>query len=145
MNIRMATKADLPQILPLMTELGFPCTSDELQKRFDAFMRLDGYGIVVACKDTIICGFIAWSYSRFILADRARLHIAALIVDPTLRGQGIGTHLIKWLEDFALQYRPVVIDLTSGAHRLSTHDFYQKLGYANEGPEAKIYLRKVIT
>jgi len=51
-----------------------------------------------------------------------------------------------FVEAFAEQFSPVIIDLTSGARRAAdgSHEFYKNLGYANEGPKAKLYFRKML-
>lgn len=55
-------------------------------------------------------------------------------------------HLMLFVEAFAEQFSPVIIDLTSGARRAAdgSHEFYKNLGYANEGPKAKLYFRKML-
>jgi len=51
---------------------------------------------------------------------------------------------MKFVEDIAQQDSPAIIDLTSGLRRAQggTHEFYKRIGYQNEGPMAKLYLRK---
>lgn len=53
---------------------------------------------------------------------------------------------MQFVENYARQFSPAIIDLTSGLRRASegTHEFYKKLGYKNEGLMAKLYLRKEI-
>lgn len=78
------------------------------------------------------------------LFSRKRARIEALVVDPTYRRKGIGKALINSAEEHAKKQKCATIDLTSGVKRaqMGTHDFYKALGYNNEGPRAKVYLRK---
>jgi ribosomal protein S18 acetylase RimI-like enzyme len=91
-----------------------------------------------------IVGFVAWSKSGLFVLDMVRFRIESLIVAEWCRGRGIGTKLITCVEDIAKAYKPATIDLTSGLRRASdgAHEFYKGLGYQNDGPMAKVYLRK---
>ena len=144
--IRSATLDDIPDMLPLMAQLGYPCTQHEFETRFTSFMALEGYGVTVATLSNLIVGWIAWSSSRQFLADGPRIHIEGLIVDAQYRKKGVGKKLMTYVENGAKNNPPVLIDLISGIRRApdGTHDFYKSLGYTNEGPMAEIYLRKEI-
>jgi GNAT superfamily N-acetyltransferase len=142
--VRRANKKDIESLLPFMTQLGYPTNLDMFKKRFDSFLNLDGYGIGLACLKDQIIGLAAWSKSTIFVIDKIRIHIEALVVNEHYRGQGIGKKLIDFIEDFAKQFSPVVIDLTSGVRRAKdgSHEFYKNLGYQNEGHMAKLYFRK---
>jgi len=142
--IRMATKSDITALLPLMDQLGYPTPLPQLEERFENFIKLDGYGIAVAITMSRIVGWIAWSQSKTFISDKTRVHIEGLVVDQEYRGRGIGKKLVNFVEKFAKQFSPVIIDLTSSLRREKdgSHEFYKTLGYHNEGPMAKLYLRK---
>ncbi|HHY0700115.1 TPA: GNAT family N-acetyltransferase, partial [Legionella anisa] len=80
------------------------------------------------------------------VSETTRFHIEGLVVDQGYRNQGIGKKLMITVEEFARQFSPCIIDLTSGLRRAKegSHDFYKSLGYQNEGHMAKLYLRKVL-
>lgn len=144
--IRMAKSFDVPALLPLMDQLGYPTTNAELHKRFETFVSFEGYGVAVASEEPHIIGWVAWSKSELFILGKTRIHIEGLIVDRNYRGKGIGKKLMLFVEEAAKKYSPVIIDLTSGLRRAKegTHDFYKSLGYHNEGYMAKLYLRKEI-
>nr|WP_280956250.1 GNAT family N-acetyltransferase [Candidatus Odyssella thessalonicensis] len=136
------------ELLPLLNQLGYPVTEQDLKRRLTTFLAQRGQGIAIACHEKgSIVGLIAWSKSHLLLKDKVRYHIEALVVDTHYRKQGIGQKLMQYLESLALQGEPAIIDLTSGVRRApeGTHDFYKRLGYHNEGAMAKIYLRKEIS
>jgi GNAT superfamily N-acetyltransferase len=60
------------------------------------------------------------------------------------RSRGIGKKLITVVEELAEKEAPAIVDLTSGLRRAGdgTHDFYKRCGSQNNGPMAKLYLRK---
>jgi len=143
-KIRSLKKEDLPQLLPLFDQFGYPTNIIELEARYERFTSIEGYGIAICEINNKIVGFIAWSKSLFFAFDKVRYHIEALIIDENYRKRGIGKDLMFYVENQAKGN--AVIDLTSGVRRAEdgTHDFYKAIGYKNEGPMAKIYLRKDI-
>jgi GNAT superfamily N-acetyltransferase len=144
--IRHANINDIPEISPLLAQLGYPCDLKDLRARFKRFIQNPGYGVVVACLDERLVGWVAWSKSELLILDKTRFNIEGLVVDEKFRGQGIGKKLMDFVEDFVREYTPSVIDVTSGVRRAKdgTHEFYKKLGYSHDGPKAKIFFRKEI-
>jgi ribosomal protein S18 acetylase RimI-like enzyme len=100
----------------------------------------------VACIDTQIVGFVAWSQSNLFVSEKIIIHIEGIAVDKIYRDQNIGKQLMQFVEDHVQKFSGAIIDLTSGLRRASegTHEFYAKLGYKNEGLMTKLYLRKEI-
>lgn len=145
-TLRLATIQDVPFLLPLMAQLGYPTSTEELTKRFESFTTLAGYGVAVACCDLKIIGWIAWSRSQLFVADKVRFHIEGLVIDNNYRSQGVGKQLMAFVENIAREFSPAIIDLNSGVRRAKegVHDFYRNLGYSNEGLMAKLYLWKEI-
>ena len=143
-TIRKATLSDIPDLLPLLDQLGYSTTKEELAKRFNYFCSIDGYGVVIACIENKIVGFVAWSKSKLFVSDSIRIHIEGLVVDKEYRGKAVGKKLMLFVEEYARSCGPAIIDLTSGLRRAEdgSHQFYDKLGYKNEGLMAKLYLRK---
>ncbi|MBX9742215.1 MAG: GNAT family N-acetyltransferase [Chthoniobacterales bacterium] len=146
MMIRLATLNDLPKLLPLMEQLGYPCTIDVFKKYYDQFIRHPGHEIAVACDGTKILGWIAWSQSKPFVSHQTRFRIEGIVVDASARHQGIGKKLVAFLEEVAKPSAPLIIELCTGLRRAKdgTHEFYKNLGYKNEGVMAKLYLRKEI-
>lgn len=137
--------ADINSILPLMEQLGYPAEIEQLTERFSNFINIPGYGAAIAISDDNVIGLIAWSKSNLFVKDGSRIHIEALVVDREHRNSGIGKALIKHLETHVKRHENIChIDLTSGTRRAvdGSHDFYNKLGYKNDGYMSKMYLRK---
>ena len=55
--------------------------------------------------------------------------IQEMYVDPTLRSQGIGQHLVEAIRQFARSRGANQIEVTSNLARLDTHRFYQREGF----------------
>lgn len=144
--VRIAQISDIPSLVPLMNQLGYPTSEQELKSRFERFTKNDGYGIAVAVSEEKLIGFVAWSVSSVFVLDKVRFHIEGLVVDKRYRGCGIGKKLMLFVEDIAREFSPAIIDLTSGLRRAKdgSHEFYKNLGYHNDGHMAKLYLRKEV-
>jgi GNAT superfamily N-acetyltransferase len=144
--IRHAIIDDTPRLVPLLSELGYPTTLDDFNKRFLKFLNNPGYGVAVYEINDEIIGLVAWTKATLFVSDKIRFHIEGLVVSTNHRGKGIGKKLMKFVEDIVLQESPAIIDLTSGLRRAQdgTHEFYKRIGYHNEGYMAKLYFRKEI-
>lgn len=142
--IRKATISDVKELLPLLDQLGYSTSKEELTKRFNDFCSIDGYGVAVAWHTNKIVGFVAWSKSKLFVSYSVRIHVEGLVVDKEYRGKAVGKKLMQFVENYARSLGPAIIDLTSGQRRANdgTHQFYANLGYKNEGLMAKLYLRK---
>lgn len=142
--IRHATIDDTPRLLPLLSELGYPTTLEDLNRRFLKFVKNPGYGVAVCEMNEEITGFIAWTTTDHLISEATRFSIVGIVVSTNHRNMGIGKKLMKFVEDIAKQHSPAIIDLTSGLRRAKdgTHEFYKRIGYKNEGHMAKLYLRK---
>jgi ribosomal protein S18 acetylase RimI-like enzyme len=145
-SIHLAQLSHIPALLPLMEQLGYPSSQKELEARFERFIKNEGYGVAVACLGPQIIGMIAWSRSSLFVSDKTRFHIEGLVVDNCHQGSGVGRKLMLFVEEIGRQCSPAIIDLTSGLRRAKggSHEFYKNLGYTNEGPTAKLYLRKEV-
>jgi GNAT superfamily N-acetyltransferase len=142
--IRHATIDDTPRLLPLLSELGYPATLEDLNIRFLKFLSNPGYGVAVCEMNEEITGFVAWTTTDHLISDATRFSIVGIVISTNHRNMGIGKKLMAFVEDIAKQYSPAIIDLTSGLRRAQdgTHEFYKRIGYKNEGHMAKLYLRK---
>jgi N-acetylglutamate synthase-like GNAT family acetyltransferase len=144
--IRKAKKEDIPALLPLMEQLGYPQDLQKIEESFALFISQKDYGIAVAEQEGRLVGWVAWSKSMSFVTSKARIRIEGLVVDTPYRGQGLGKKLMIYVEDVAKHFSPCIIELTSGLRRAKdgSHKFYQTLGYHNEGFMAKLYLRKEV-
>lgn len=144
--IRHAQVTDIPGLLPLLVQLGYPCELESLQARFIRFLDNPGYGVAIYEMNTEIIGLVAWSKTELFVSDKSRFRIEGLVVSENHRGKGIGKKLMLFVEAIAKNHSPAIVDLTSGLRRSSdgSHEFYKRLGYQNTGPMAKLYFRKEV-
>ena len=144
MNIRHAIPTDIPHMLPLLEQLGYPTTAEGLADRMRVYADQEHYAVLVAEVDHQIVGIVALIFSEHFTKKGKRCRVEVLVVDAAYRRMGIGRALIEHAEELARQKGCTSMGLTSGMRRAGegTHDFYRSLGYANEGERAQVYLRK---
>ena len=147
MRIRAASISDASNLAPLLGELEYPTTIQDLQERLRIYFRSDKYAVIVAEEGASLLGFIALSITAQILRPGNRCHIEALLIEKHHRRQGIGRQLILAAEQYAKEHGCAYADLTSGTRRAKdgTHDFYRSCGYSDTGPLPKLYFQKQLT
>lgn len=133
-TIRAAALADAPVLSELLGQLGYPATVQEIPARLSALsnfpravaiVAINGYGEVVGLATSHILPSIhdndpvAW--------------LTTLVVLEDARGAGIGSALVRHVEQWAAENGARRLSVTSGMHRKATHDFYVKRDYENSG------------
>ena len=133
-TIRAAAPSDAPILCELLAQLGYPASVAEIPARLSAlasfpraaaFVATNGYGEVVGLATAHIFpsihdnGPVAWLTTPVVLEDA--------------RGAGIGSALVRHVEQWAAQNGAKRLSVTSGIHRRATHEFYEKRDYDNTG------------
>jgi GNAT superfamily N-acetyltransferase len=133
-TIRAAAPSDAPILSELLAQLGYPASVTEIPARLSAvasfpraaaFVATNGYGEVVGLATAHIFssihdnGPVAW--------------LTTLVVLEDARGAGIGSALVKHVEQWAKRHGAKRLSVTSGMHRKATHEFYEKRDYENTG------------
>ena len=143
MIIRNATKEDAAQLVPLITQLGYQLSHEELKERIVTCSNTGIYNYLVAEISGIIAGLCVFLiYPKFYKKANC-CFLEILVVHEQFRKQGIGAKLMEGIEDAARGKQCISISLLSNLNRdASVHDFYRNKGYLNEGQRAQLYLRK---
>jgi len=132
--IRPAVASDAPILSELLTELGYPCSPAEIPARLDAFARFpqavalvatNGYGEVV--------GLITSHIVSSIHDNDPVAWLRTLVVLEDARGAGVGSALVKHIEEWASSNGAKRLSVTSALHREDTHAFYEKRDYERTG------------
>lgn len=71
--VRDATEKDVGYICQLLEQLGYEQGKENLQSRFEKFVSIDGYRLVVATDNGKVVGLLAWSKSILIISDKTRI------------------------------------------------------------------------
>jgi GNAT superfamily N-acetyltransferase len=133
-SIRAAVPSDAPILCELLTQLGYPASESEIPARLSAIANFpraaalvatNGYGEVVGLATAHIFpsvhdnGPVAW--------------LTTLVVLEDARGAGIGSALVRYVEQWAVRNGAKRLSVTSGKQRTATHEFYEKRDYENNG------------
>lgn len=140
MTIREATPADAGEISKLMDELGYPISSEDVEKNLTEYNAPRGF-VWVARKPSTTVGFVSfWTMSYFHAVGMSG-RITAMCVRSDYRRSGIGKKLIQQVETCARTLNCEKIEITSGQHRKNeAHRFYQALGYE---PASSRFVKKL--
>jgi len=107
---------------------------DKIPPGSDAYQQIlqtvfaNGARMTLAVVDDIVRGVALWRIIENTYEGR-RLYVDDLVVDTACRSQGIGNHLLDWLEREAHARSCAVLALDSGVIRKDAHRFYFREGF----------------
>ncbi|MGV8949340.1 MAG: GNAT family N-acetyltransferase [Candidatus Paracaedibacter sp.] len=143
MIIRTAKIEDSGELLPLMDQLGYAQDISSMQKILRNCIDSGVYYCLVAEVENHIIALVFFIIYPSCYKNSNRCSLEALIVDKHYRRQAIGRKLMNAVEELALENNCSSISLITNIHRgKEIIEFYNSLGYLNEGRTAQIYLRK---
>lgn len=132
MIIRKCELSDITSVYEIIkNELGYSkITESDVQKRFELMSLLENYNVLVAEIDGKVCGFISTVKEISLEVDGEFLRVIGLAVRSEYQRSGIGSALLRAVEDIADEYNYGVITLSSNFKRTEAHKFYEKQGYS---------------
>lgn len=128
--IRKACEKDLPAIINLAEQLGYPMQLDQASARFAKISKNHDHCLLVAQKDDLVVGWVHIIIMQEILNDKTGT-IRGLIVDAKYQNQGIGKLLMHSAEEWISKQGCHSVRVNSNIIRLEAHKFYEKIGYKN--------------
>lgn len=144
-TIRPARSGDAEAIARLITLLGYPSTPEQMRARLMAMAEQDRHATFVAeessasaetmksATDGAVVGMAGAFVGRIYEEDVPVGRILALGVDEKLRGQSIGSLLLREAESWMRAQGAGAILVNSGNHRTDAQRFYQAAGYTAKG------------
>lgn len=144
-KIRKVALCDVKALLPLMAQLGYPITQEQLIARLALYQGYNDAAWVGLNEDKIIGAIAVHVYDLFHCTERYA-KIVSLVVDEPFRRLGVGKQLLDHAERYAREKDCGVLELTSSLKRLKygSHDFYDSHGYKNDGEYESRYFRKFL-
>jgi GNAT superfamily N-acetyltransferase len=128
--VREAHAGDEASLAELVTELGYPASTDAIARRFDRLHRDPATWLYVAVAQGRVVGLAALHVMSRLEHDEPLGRITALVVAEDARGTGAGRALLERVEDAARRQGCAQLELTSGDHRRDAHVFYERLGFS---------------
>ncbi len=131
-EIRDAGVGDIADLALLMTDLSYPTSVMEMEKRFMLIHQHADYKTIVAVAGGEIVGMAGLCKGIFYELDGLYMRILALVVKQNSRSLGIGKLLLTAAEAWAVEQKLGTILVNSGnrEERIVAHRFYEAMGYA---------------
>ena len=130
LTVRATSVDDADSVAPLMRDLGYEISAKILEARLDLYSNSDDCRALVAVIGSGPVGLISGHLIPAIHESGNIGRITALVVAEDYRTMGVGTALMRALEDWFAARGCLRCEVTSGEHRDVAHRFYLSRGYA---------------
>ena len=129
MRIRRASQSDLPDITLLSHELGYRCKESDIRERLSRISRKKDHVVFVCVDDNRkVIGWIH-GFIRTILQGHISVEIEGFVVTRRRRKNGVGSLLLKKMEEWAASHGVSKISLGTNIKRKAAHTFYYNKGF----------------
>jgi ribosomal protein S18 acetylase RimI-like enzyme len=127
-KVRNMAETDLPSVQPLLRQLGYGLTLNELEQRFNLVVKSPDHSALVCETEGKVVGLLH-IYGRPALEKPAEAIIQSIVVDKAYRKVGIGNKLVAAAELWATEQGYGSIALYSRTDRDDAHAFYSQMDY----------------
>ena len=132
--VRPFAEGDEPALAALITELGYPSTSQQIHARMVAIRADPDHATLLAVTASgevigMVGTFTTISYEH----DTPIGRITGLIVSEKARRTGVGRRLMAEAETWVRSRGCNQLTLTTHLRRTEAHEFYRRLGYEETG------------
>jgi GNAT superfamily N-acetyltransferase len=145
MHIRPIHQGDAARLAILLEQLGFPATERDVRLRMDYWLGDRASALIGADDDGSLVGMAALHVTPLLEITGKFGRLAALVVDETSRGRGVGRLLIDGVEERARAEGCLFVEVTSSNHRAPAHLFYERLGFVDTRDESRRFIRQLPT
>jgi GNAT superfamily N-acetyltransferase len=126
--IRQVVEKDAPSLLPLIEQLGYKISEQNLLENIKLHLTPD-YSLFVAEAQGKLIGFISIHIYHYPHLRESLSRITALCIDEEHRSFGVGVKLLVYAEEYIKSQGCSLVELTSGIQREDAHRFYERHGY----------------
>ena len=127
-RLRPMTRDDIAQSVPLLAQLGYELSAEELAQRFAAVTATLDHSLVVAELAGRVVGLLH-VFVRPAIENPREAVVQAIVVDLARRRSGIGMALMAEAERWGREHECRSVMLSSNVARAPAHAFYAALGY----------------
>ncbi|MFN2601839.1 MAG: GNAT family N-acetyltransferase [Gemmatimonadaceae bacterium] len=129
LRIRPAAPRDSESIAVLLGQLGYPARPEDIPRRLEALNNFSDAIAMVAEDHRGVVGIVTAHVFPSIHSSELRAWLTTIVVFDVARGEGVGSKLVSYVEDWAAARNVPTISVSSGKQRERTHKFYQERGY----------------
>ena len=128
-TIRLATQRDTGAIAPLLAQLGYPASPDELGERIERLTeRADGEVLIAELDDQVV-GVAAYQLIDVLERPDPQCRITSLVVDDRFRRRGVAYALLHTIEETARDFGCFRLEVTTQPDRADALAFYLASGF----------------
>ena len=127
-EIRAATLGDVPALVRLNEQLGYPTNEPDLRERLAPILESAEDEVLVAAEGSEPIGWIHVAVERG-LEDSHVAGLRGLVVDEAHRSGGVGKDLLEAAEQWARESGCRTMTVRSRITRERAHRFYEREGY----------------
>jgi len=127
-RLRPMTRADVPDLVPLLAQLGYELDAEEMARRVDAVAATPDHLLVVAELAGRVVGLLH-VFVRPAIENPREAVVEAIVVDVAYRRSGVGRALMTEAERWGREHACRSVMLSSNVTRAPAHAFYAALGY----------------
>jgi GNAT superfamily N-acetyltransferase len=127
-RLRPIAAADVPEIVPLLAQLGYEMSFEEAVRRVAEVQRNPDHHLIVAELVGRIVG-VMHVFDRPAIENPREAVVQAIVVDESCRRVGVGHMLMAEAERWGIEHHCCSVALSSNVARTPAHAFYQAIGY----------------
>ncbi len=130
-NVREIRSSDYNDIYLLNQDLNSKhsqFSAEKVKERIDYILKNTKDIIFVSEQNNEVIGYIHGSPYELLFAD-SEINVLGFVVKEKYRKNGVGSMLIRHLEDWAINNRFSGIKILTHPSRVNAHRFYEKHGY----------------
>jgi GNAT superfamily N-acetyltransferase len=128
-TIRLATQRDTGAIAPLLAQLGYPASPDELGERIERLTERADSEVLIAELDDQVVGVAAYQLIDVLERPDPQCRITSLVVDDRFRRRGVAYALLHTIEETARDFRCFRLEVTTQPDRADALSFYLAAGF----------------
>ncbi|MBL9138988.1 MAG: GNAT family N-acetyltransferase [Verrucomicrobiales bacterium] len=126
---RVAEASDAEAIAALSAELGYPADPKTTAARLSRILKDPSHHLLVAVQAPgEIAGWIHGFLTQLVESDY-RVEIGGLIIGQRFQRRGLGTMLVRQLQQWGQSQGAVEVSVRCQIKRAEAHGFYQSLGF----------------
>ncbi|VXD24328.1 conserved hypothetical protein [Planktothrix serta PCC 8927] len=135
LEIKRVTSLDLPVLNQLYTEIDgeSPLSLGYIEQIFKQIQQFPNYNIYIAWLNGEPVGTFSLLFIPLILHDSKSAIIDAVVVTSAYRNQGIGKAMMQEALKLSREAGCYKAMLSSNLKRTAAHEFYQSLGFKQQG------------
>ena len=140
--IRHAAPEDATSLARLLSQLGYPTEAAAIPERLTRLRSRPGTAVLVAELAGRAVGVVTVHLFDTMHTNEPAAWLTAVVVDEDVRGEGVGSALVKRAEQWAMEHGAHTVSLTSALRRKEAHEFYMNRGYEHTGVRLSRKLRQ---